>query len=390
MHCIDGGIVKKLLSLWFQPTYSNQRFSLTQVKGTIDERLTLIKPPRFVHRMPRSVDELISHGKASELKAWLFYYSLPVLNGIMDPVYFNHYCLLVLGITLLNTNTVTNESTEIASNILFKFVRQFETLYGLQFCSINMHIIIHLPQCVRNLGPLWAYVCYYYEDLNGKILKNVHGTRHIDSQVATSHIQLLTMQRFIDELPEGPIRNFCFSRRYGVKICEKLSDSCYSVVTYKRFTDNALPNAVSQAIDHLSPMPRIQNYLRLLKKSKLYISQMYTRALQTQSSCVLYKSEGNYLLGSIYCFLKLTNCQCENRCQCLKFHYAVIQKYSNEKIFKAIDNDDLPHEIFHIYRCLKQDNFILVSVASLVTVCVEMSIENLLYVGIPVNSRESE
>ncbi|CAG5075347.1 Protein of unknown function [Cotesia congregata] len=330
MHNIDGGVVKELLSLWFQSQYSAERFSLVQVKDAINERLISIKPPRFVHKMPRSVDELISHGKASEFKAWLFYYSLPILSGIMDPVFFSHYCLLVLGITLLNTNTVTNENIDVASNLLFKFV------------------------------------------------------------LTTSHLQSLTMQKYLEELPEGPIRTFCSTRKYGVKICEKLSSSCYSVGTYKNFRNNILPDIVQQTINNFLPIKTIQYYLRLLKNSKLYISQQYTRALQTQSSTVLYKHEGNYNFGSVYCFLKILKCQCDDRCQCTETHYAVIQEFSSERIFNALDNDNTAYDIFHLYKCSKRDSFILIPVASLITVCIEMIISDDTYVGIPINSRENE
>ncbi|KAK0159504.1 hypothetical protein PV327_011029 [Microctonus hyperodae] len=56
-----------------------------------------IKPPKFIHCMPRNIEELV-HWKSSELKIWLFYYSVPVLHGIMTEKYFQHYLLLVAGI----------------------------------------------------------------------------------------------------------------------------------------------------------------------------------------------------------------------------------------------------------------------------------------------------
>jgi len=74
MRGIEGGIVKKMLSLLFDPAFSAFPFSLTSFKNIIDTRLTNIKPLKFVHRMPRSVSDLM-HWKASELKMWFFYYS---------------------------------------------------------------------------------------------------------------------------------------------------------------------------------------------------------------------------------------------------------------------------------------------------------------------------
>ncbi|CAD6227255.1 GSCOCG00011959001-RA-CDS, partial [Cotesia congregata] len=76
---------------------------------------------------------------------------------------------------------------EIAEDFLHKFVKDFEALYGLRHCSINSHQIIHLPDCVRRLGPLWSSHCYEYENMNGLFLKLIKGTSHIDTQVANSH-----------------------------------------------------------------------------------------------------------------------------------------------------------------------------------------------------------
>ncbi|KAK0078758.1 hypothetical protein PV325_002124 [Microctonus aethiopoides] len=67
MHCVDGRVIKKLLTLWFNVKYRDCPFSLIHFKRVIDRRLRSIKPPMFVHRFPRSVDDLL-HWKASELR----------------------------------------------------------------------------------------------------------------------------------------------------------------------------------------------------------------------------------------------------------------------------------------------------------------------------------
>ncbi|XP_044594847.1 uncharacterized protein LOC123272211 [Cotesia glomerata] len=58
MHCVDNGVVKKLLSLWFDSTYNSFRYSLYPVIQVINDRLTSIKPQKFVHRLPRTIQEL--------------------------------------------------------------------------------------------------------------------------------------------------------------------------------------------------------------------------------------------------------------------------------------------------------------------------------------------
>ena len=71
MHGVEGGIVKKMLNLFFSVEYRARPFSLYRFIDIINERLQSIKPPKFVHRMPRSLSDVV-HWKSSELKLWFF------------------------------------------------------------------------------------------------------------------------------------------------------------------------------------------------------------------------------------------------------------------------------------------------------------------------------
>ncbi|CAG5102758.1 Protein of unknown function, partial [Cotesia congregata] len=100
MHCVDGGVIKKILTLLFDYKYRDEGFSLYHMIETVDARLLAIKPPRLIHWMSRSISEMI-HWKASELRVWAFYYSLPVLNGILRPDLFENYQLLITACAIL-------------------------------------------------------------------------------------------------------------------------------------------------------------------------------------------------------------------------------------------------------------------------------------------------
>ncbi|CAD6216259.1 GSCOCG00011321001-RA-CDS [Cotesia congregata] len=303
MYCIDGGVVKKLLTLWFDSTYSAFPFSLYHVKDIINERILAIKPPKFIHRMPPPTEKL-THWKASELKAWFFYYSVPVLHEVMRNDFFNHLLLLVCGISFLSADSISENMLELARIFLHKFVRQFQELYGQQFCSINIHLVQHLHECVQNLGPLWGYQCYQYEDLNGRILAIINGTTHIDSQIVTAHFQLLKMEKYRNQLPDGDVRDFCFGQKKKLKINERILNNCYSVGAYETIIHTDLPDFVQEAIRFLLPARRIRKYLRLLKNSKVYVSKEYSRSLKTESSYVTYQNnDGTMHYGSIFCFI---------------------------------------------------------------------------------------
>ena len=50
-------------------------------------------------------------------------------------------------------------------------------------CTMNVHLPRHLPECVRNWGPLWAYSCFPFESMNGHLKTHFHGTRCMNAQV---------------------------------------------------------------------------------------------------------------------------------------------------------------------------------------------------------------
>ena len=43
--------------------------------------------------------------------------------------------------------------------------------------TMNVHNLLHLPQVVENLGPLWAHSCFPFEHANGELLKMFHGSQ---------------------------------------------------------------------------------------------------------------------------------------------------------------------------------------------------------------------
>ena len=49
--------------------------------------------------------------------------------------------------------------------------------------TMNVHLLRHIPQCVRSWGPLWAYSCFALESINGVLKRQFHGTRCMNKEV---------------------------------------------------------------------------------------------------------------------------------------------------------------------------------------------------------------
>lgn len=267
-------------------------------------------------------------------------------------------------------------------------------MYGLRYCSINIHLLIHLPDSVKNLGPLWAHTCYESEDLNGQILKLFHGTWHIDSQLARSQSQFLTMIRLTDLSQNEKVINFCYAKKIQVKIVDQISDHCYTVGNYKHLEHDDIPLIIMQAMRQSGLLMNnisIKQYLRLMKNNKLYVSRMYNDNLQTLSSVVQYFENNQLKFALIYCFIQWTYCICrQNVCLCNKRHFAIIREIVSTAVFVANGDHFLYDSRSFLFKCRETDNIKAIAVESLITPCFYIKIQAQNYIAVPINTKERE
>ena len=70
---------------------------------------------------------------------------------------------------------------------------------GERYLTASMHGLMHLPEVVQHLGPLWAHSCFPFEAANGELKVLFHGSRAVEKQV---HIALSTRRISSCILPE--------------------------------------------------------------------------------------------------------------------------------------------------------------------------------------------
>ena len=145
MHGVLLGVTKLMIKLWISSPFSKEDFSLLEYSEVIDQRLLSIKPPNFITRVPRSISSHFKYWKASELRSWLFFYSLPVLKDIMDDCYYSHFAALFEAINYLCGDNISCESISKSDQLIKYFVMVFPSLYGEWYLTLNIHQLLHLP-----------------------------------------------------------------------------------------------------------------------------------------------------------------------------------------------------------------------------------------------------
>ena len=149
MHCVLLNIVRLLINLWFDSSHHLQLWSCSKKIADADRKLLSIKPPSTITRTPRSLTER-KYWKASEYRAFLFYYSLPVMMGLLPTEYFEHFSLLCHGIYILNSTTISTSDLNKANKLLHRFYYLFASLYSERYLTLNLHQLVHLTHNVQN------------------------------------------------------------------------------------------------------------------------------------------------------------------------------------------------------------------------------------------------
>jgi len=177
MHGIFLGIMKQLMSVLF---LAGSGLFASKV-DKINHRLKQIFPPLSVKRPPRVFAEL-GHYKASEFCCLLVMYA-PLFYGIIPDEYMASLSCLSYAVFILYQSHINNSQLDQARRLLSKFQQTFSTLYGNRYQTLNFHNLVHLVDDVQNIGPLWAFDCFAFENASGQMLKLLHGTQHIDTQI---------------------------------------------------------------------------------------------------------------------------------------------------------------------------------------------------------------
>ena len=340
MHCILQGITKLLISLWFGASNSDQPFSLYSYVDVIDERLTKVKPPSTISRMPRSISQHFKYWKASELRSWLLLYSVPVLLDVMSTLHLYHYSALVEAVYLLCTDSISIQDLEMSHKLLCFFVHMFESLYGERYLTLNMHSLLHLAETVKDIGPLWSHSCFPFENANGELLKLFHGTQYIDLQIASAVNVFQTLPLLMSEI-ERDTEVFDFICKIRNCAPQKANKVLYCFLGKGR-EKGLTPEEHQSVVEYLGhQIEEITFYSRISLRGQVYHSKDYTRVQVRNSFTVKYIDEfGGISYGYVcwYAKHKATYEQEKAICFIEKLNCAEIQPFGQSDDEFSVDN----------------------------------------------------
>lgn len=148
----------------------------------IDSRIKSLQLPSNIKRNPRSITER-KNWKANEWRSFLLYFSVGLLYQILPFNILVHFAKFATAIWLLVQKKIELKDIETADSLITAFSKDYENIYGKKHMTYNVHQLKHLPECVRNLGPLWAYSNFPFENNNGKLANYVKSPKGALQQI---------------------------------------------------------------------------------------------------------------------------------------------------------------------------------------------------------------
>lgn len=302
MHAVLEGVVKMLMKYWFDSKHHSHPFYLGRYLAAIDKELLNQRPPSEFSRAPRSIKKHLMYWKASELRTWLLFYSLPLLLNKLPPLYWHHYTLLVCSLHILLGDRIEPSQIDAAEQMLVDFYKLLPELYGENSCTHNAHLLFHLTKFVRLWGPLWTHSTFDFEHKHGQLKHLFHGKNQIIHQLLFNVDVSITLQllqpRLLEIENENVIAFLAKDRRS--------SSNMISIGAHTYIVGKVQKEILSPERSRVVRRGSARLFSRLFKNGMLYYATEYSTGCtgkRDNSICAFADNEDEVSFGKIDAFL---------------------------------------------------------------------------------------
>ena len=178
MHNLFLGTGKHVFKLWIKLGILD-----SHKLDDIDKKASKFKVPNSIGRLPINIASNYGGFKAAQWQTWITVYSPVILKGIIPDDHLQCWLLYVRACTILSQRILRESDIVTADLLLLTFCKKFEELYGGENCTPNLHLHLHLKDCVLDYGPSHAFWCFSFERYNG-LLGSFHtNKRSIEQQI---------------------------------------------------------------------------------------------------------------------------------------------------------------------------------------------------------------
>ena len=177
MHCVCLGVMRRLLTIWFRGDPKKKIKPYIRSLKIMEEVSNLFLSfgkfmPKEFNRKPQPLTE-IGRWKATVLRFFLLYAGPVIMKKYLPEREYKHFNSLSCAIRILCDPVLCKEKNKFANELLRDFVSEFADIYGHEYCTINVHSLIHLAkEVINNDGPLDSFSAFPFENYM-QFLKNI-------------------------------------------------------------------------------------------------------------------------------------------------------------------------------------------------------------------------
>lgn len=343
MHLCLLGVAKRFCNFFFNSKYSGKSYYIApRRRVALNKTILAIKPTSAITRKPRSINQRLNF-KASEYRSLLLYYLPVVLPGYVPNEYLKHIRVLSAAVYTLLKEHITFEEIDKVEEMLKSFVKDHQQLFGKANMVMVIHLLEHMAESVRKLGPLWAHSAFPFERNNGCLLKWVNGTSDVVHQISSKY----ALSKTIHEQKKADLKS---------KVLLGKSFSIMETVTH------VLSISSLDILNFSNVNLFVHKRIRL--KNIVYTSVMYTRP----------KRSIDYFIGLD------------------SGHFGTAKYYfeANGQIYVMINQFKMVDNIYHILKVQPTNRLIVAPVDEICKRYIFMTIGLNSYIVCPPNSYEKE
>ena len=104
-------------------------------------------------------------------------------------------------------------NAKVTDRFLMEFCQRFESLYGSEYVTPNMHLHCHLYDCILDFGPIYSFWLFSFERENGILVSYKTNKKNLEAQLTRRFLKESWAREKMDELNPN-LSQF-------LKICQK-------------------------------------------------------------------------------------------------------------------------------------------------------------------------
>ena len=196
MHNLFLGTAKHVMETWLDESVLTSG-DLQKVQKKVDA----IHVPTNIGRIPGKIAKSFSGFTADQWKTWVTVFSPYALYGILPNAHYRCWLKFVKACRLICTPLVELRDVATSHSLLLDFCREFEKLYGKHRVTPNMHLHVHLADCIFDYGPVFGFWLFSFERYNGILGEYCTNNKSIELQLMRKFIkaQVVSSLEFPDE-----------------------------------------------------------------------------------------------------------------------------------------------------------------------------------------------